>query len=378
MLTGSGITVNLFGEDMQTLQQAAGNMAGALRRVEGVAEVDDGLEDAQTAYHVSVDRNAAMQKGYTVAQIYMDIATALTSSATAMDMDMDSVTADVVVQNEDGMSLADLKAYTFESTNQMTGETTSFRLDEVATVEPTVSMSSISRIDQRRYMSVTALLEPGYNVTLVTDEAQQAMEELTLPEGVSYEFAGENETIMDAVEDLMLMLLIGVILVYFIMVAQFQSLKSPFIVMFTIPLAFTGGFAALLVCHMDVSIVSIIGFVMLVGIIVNNGIVLVDYVNQLRANGMERREALVEAGVTRMRPIFMTSLTTILGLIVMAMGQNVGTSLMQPVAVVCIGGLLYATIMTLFVVPCIYDILNRRELKVITDEDMQFEDHDIV
>ena len=376
MLTGSGITVNIYSEDMQALQKAAGTVADTLAGVEGVDEVDSGLEDAQTAYHVTVDRSKAMKKGFTVAQLYMDIASALTSSTTAMDMKMDSITADVVVQSENGMSLRDLENYQFESTDQKTGETSTFRLNEVAKVEPTVSLATINRIDQRRYLSVTASLQPGYNVTLVTSDAQQAMEDVVLPEGVSYEFTGENETIMDAVEDLMLMLLIGVVLVYFIMVAQFQSLKSPFIVMFTIPLAFTGGFAALLAFGMDISIVSLIGFVMLVGIIVNNGIVLVDYVNQLRASGMPRREALVEAGVTRMRPIFMTSLTTILGLIVMALGKNVGTSMMQPVAVVCIGGLLYATIMTLFVVPAIYDIMNRKELEVLSDEDLEFDEDD--
>jgi multidrug efflux pump subunit AcrB len=189
---------------------------------------------------------------------------------------------------------------------------------------------------------------------------------------VTYEFSGENEEIMEALGQLVLMLALGIVLVYFIMVAQFQSLKSPFIVMFTIPLAFTGGFMALLICGMDVSIISLIGFVMLTGIIVNNGIVLVDYVNQLRAEGMERREALVEAGVTRLRPILMTSLTTILGLIIMALGLDVGTTMMQPVAVVCIGGLLYATLMTLFVIPCIYDIMNKKDITVVTDQDMEF------
>ena len=370
--TGSGITVNLYGQDMEQLQQTAQDLADTLAGVEGVAEVNNGLEDAQAAYHISVDRNKAMAKGFTVAQIYMELAGALTDSATAMSMETGSVTADVIVEKENAMSLEDLKGYTFETTDQQTGETTSFRLDDVAKVEDTVSLSTINRIDQRRYLAVSASLEEGYNVTRVTSRAEKAVEGMDLPDGISYEFAGENETIMDAVNDLYLMLLIGVILVYFIMVAQFQSLKSPFIVMFTIPLAFTGGFAALLLFGMDVSIVSIIGFVMLVGIIVNNGIVLVDYVNQLRASGMERRQALIEAGVTRMRPIFMTSLTTILGLIVMAAGKNVGTAIMQPVAVVCIGGLLYATLMTLFVVPCIYDLMNRKEMKIITDEDMEF------
>lgn len=144
--------------------------------------------------------------------------------------------------------------------------------------------------------------------------------------------------------------------------------------MFTIPLAFTGGFLALLLAGIEVSVVSLVGFVMLVGVIVNNGIVLVDYINQLRLEGMGRREAIIEAGVTRLRPILMTSLTTILGLVVMAFGKDVGTALMQPVALVCIGGLLYATLMTLLVVPCMYDILSRRDLRKVNEEELQLLD----
>ena len=192
-----------------------------------------------------------------------------------------------------------------------------------------------------------------------------------LPQGVTAQFSGENEAIMDAMGQLLLMLGLGVLLVYLVMVAQFQSLRSPLIVMFTIPLAFTGGFLALLISGIELSVVSLIGFVMLVGVIVNNGIVLVDYINQLRLSGMERREAIVEAGVTRLRPILMTSLTTILGLVVMAFGGDAGTALMQPVALVCIGGLLYATLMTLLVVPCMYDILSRRELRKVEETDLQ-------
>ena len=180
--------------------------------------------------------------------------------------------------------------------------------------------------------------------------------------------------IMDAIEQLLLMLLLGIVLVYLVMVAQFQSLRSPLIVMFTIPLAFTGGFLALLLAGIEVSVVSLVGFVMLVGVIVNNGIVLVDYINQLRLGGMGRREAIIEAGVTRLRPILMTSLTTILGLVVMAFGKDVGTALMQPVALVCIGGLLYATLMTLLVVPCMYDILSRRDLRKVNEEELQLLD----
>ena len=205
----------------------------------------------------------------------------------------------------------------------------------------------------------------------MSDQVIKAVEALELPEGVTIEFNGENEQIMDAMEQVMLMLLLGIVLVYFVMVAQFQSLREPFIVMFTIPLAFTGGFLALLLSGTELSVISLIGFVMLVGIIVNNGIVLVDYINQQRLAGMERREAIIDAGVTRLRPILMTSLTTILGLIVTALAKNAGTSLIQPVALVCIGGLLYATLMTLFVVPCMYELVSKKNLRKIDEKELE-------
>ena len=263
--------------------------------------------------------------------------------------------------------------------SQLTGEDgededTSFRLGDVAEIRETVSLNSISRDQQRRCITVTAAIAEGYNVTKVTSEVQRLVSGLTLPDSVTVEFNGENEQIMDAMTQLMLMLLLGVVLVYLIMVAQFQSLKSPFIVMFTIPLAFTGGFLALLIAGIEVSVVSLIGFVMLVGIIVNNGIVLVDYINQQRLAGMERREAIIDAGVTCLRPILMTSLTTILGLIVTAVAKNAGTALIQPIALVCIGGLLYATLMTLFVVPCMYDLLSKKELRKVDEDELKLLD----
>ena len=246
----------------------------------------------------------------------------------------------------------------------------SFLLKDVATVEKTVSLNTINRDQQRRCVTVTAGIADGSNVTLVSAEVTKAVESMELPEDVTIQFNGENEAIMEAMGQVMLMLLLGVVLVYFVMVAQFQSLREPLIVMFTIPLAFTGGFLALLISGTELSVISLIGFVMLVGIIVNNGIVLVDYINQQRLAGMERREAIVDAGTTRLRPILMTSLTTILGLIVTAMAKNAGTSLIQPVALVCIGGLLYATLMTLFVVPCMYEIVSKKTVRRVDEADL--------
>ena len=399
MMTGSGVSLQVFGDDMEDLQSAAQDLAKRLEQVDGVAEVDDGLDESAPALQVVVDRTAAAKKGMTVAQIYMKVAAALQSSTSVSNVTLGgesmalSVDAakDSTVTREKLLELEITPDATLSSAmggsagssalSQLSGSSDdtekddgTFKLGDVAKVQETVSMNTISRDQQRRCVTVTATVADGYNVTLVTSAARQALGSAALPDGVTVEFNGENEQIMDAMGQLLLMLLLGVVLVYFIMVAQFQSLKSPFIVMFTIPLAFTGGFLALLVTGIEVSVISLIGFVMLVGIIVNNGIVLVDYINQQRLAGMERREAIIDAGVTRLRPILMTSLTTILGLIVTAAAKNAGTALMQPVAVVCIGGLLYATLMTLFVVPCMYEIMNRRDLRKVDERELEVVD----
>ena len=397
-MTGSGISLQVYGDDMEGLQTAARALGQRIGQVEGVKDVSDGLEDAAPALQVVVDRNAAMTRGVTVAQIYMQVAAALQDTTTVADVTLDGESMelmvdaaadskltrekllDLTITPDSSMSAAMSGSSDTSGLSQLTGEETeedddgSFKLGEVAEVRETVSLNSIQRDQQRRCITVTATLADGYNVTKVTSAVQQAVAPLALPEGVTVEFNGENEQIMNAMGQLMLMLMLGVVLVYLIMVAQFQSLKSPFIVMFTIPLAFTGGFLALLVSGIEVSVVSLIGFVMLVGVIVNNGIVLVDYINQQRQDGMARREAIIDAGVTRLRPILMTSLTTILGLVVTALAKNAGTALIQPIALVCIGGLLYATLMTLFVVPCMYDMMNKKGLRKVDDSELELLD----
>ena len=399
MMTGSGVSLQVFGDNMEDLQSAAQDLAKRLEQVDGVAEVDDGLDESAPALQVVVDRVAAAKKGMTVAQIYMKVAAALQSSTSVSNVTLGGESMALSVDAVEGSTVTREKLLELEITpdatlssamggsagssalSQLSGSSDdtekgdgTFKLGDVAKVQETVSMNTISRDQQRRCVTVTATVADGYNVTHVTSAARLALGSVTLPDGITVEFNGENEQIMDAMGQLLLMLLLGVVLVYFIMVAQFQSLKSPFIVMFTIPLAFTGGFLALLVTGIEVSVISLIGFVMLVGIIVNNGIVLVDYINQQRLAGMERREAIIDAGVTRLRPILMTSLTTILGLIVTAAAKNAGTALMQPVAVVCIGGLLYATLMTLFVVPCMYEIMNRRDLRKVDERELEVVD----
>ena len=403
-LTGSGVALNVYGSDMEQMQSAAKTLAAKLATVPGTENVSDGLEQAATALHLSVDRNAAMEKGLTVAQVYMAVASALTDTDSSLSLTLDGLDVSVSIQSPEESRMTREKLMDLEidpsamsamssmmsaasgsgsmsgMSGMSSGSTSAIqaaepvRLGDIAKLEETVSLNTIHRDQQRRYITVSADVADGYNVTKVTTAAQAAIAEVDLPQGITASFQGENEAIMDAIRQLLLMLLLGIVLVYLVMVAQFQSLRSPLIVMFTIPLAFTGGFLALLLAGIEVSVVSLVGFVMLVGVIVNNGIVLVDYINQLRLEGMGRREAIIEAGVTRLRPILMTSLTTILGLVVMAFGKDVGTALMQPVALVCIGGLLYATLMTLLVVPCMYDILSRRDLRKVNEEELQLLD----
>ena len=397
-VTGNGVSLKIYCEDMETLQSTAKAVAARIEQVQGAVDVSDGLEEAASALHVSIDRTKAMEHGMTVAQIYMQIAAALNTSTAGTDMVLDNESMQLVIRQDDESKLTyetllDLEIDPDSSmTAAMSGGTssassssslaalsgseaetdtdTAFRLRDVATVEKTVSLNTINRDQQRRCVTVTAGIADGSNVTLVSSDVTAAVNAMELPEGVTVSFDGENEAIMEAMGQVLLMLLLGILLVYFVMVAQFQSLREPFIVMFTIPLAFTGGFLALLLSGTELSVISLIGFVMLVGIIVNNGIVLVDYINQQRIAGMERREAIVDAGVTRLRPILMTSLTTILGLIVTATAKNAGTSLIQPVALVCIGGLLYATLMTLFVVPCMYEIVSKKTIRHIDEEEL--------
>jgi HAE1 family hydrophobic/amphiphilic exporter-1 len=238
------------------------------------------------------------------------------------------------------------------------GKTEKIKLSEIATFEAGESLPAINRISQTRYMTVTASVADGYNIGLLGNDIQKKLDAMDVPAGYHVKLQGENEMIDEAMIEMMKMLALAIVFIYLVMVAQFQSLKSPFIVMFTSPLAFTGGFMALWMGGMEVSVIAMIGFVMLSGIIVNNGIVLVDYVNQLREGGMDKEEALAEAGRTRLRPIVMTALTTILGLAPLALGIGMGADMAQPMAVVTIGGLIYGTILTLWVVPCVYDILN--------------------
>ncbi len=364
-MSGSGVEIKLHGDDMDALIDAADEVTEILAGVEGTDDAQSDLEDSTPEIRIVVDKNKAMENGLTIAQVYQSVSGAISEDKTATSINVDGYPQDVLVVHPEkgGMNESYLKSLTVTSTDRTTGETEEVPLVRIAEFEERQSLNAISRENQSRVLTVSAGIADGSNVTLVTREVEKALKEYEPPKGVTLEMTGENETIMEAMEQLMQMAGLAILIIYLIMVIQFQSLLLPFIVMFTIPLAFTGGFLALYICGMEVSVVSMIGFIMLAGIIVNNGIVLIDYINQLRLEGVERRDAIILAGRTRMRPILMTVLTTVLGLVFMALATGMGAEMMQPIAIVCIGGLLYATLMTLFVVPAMYDIMAKKELR---------------
>ena len=331
---GSGITVQIKGSDLDTLQELAGKVAGVVEAQEGTVDVDDGLDNMTQSYTIHVDKEKAAEYGMTTAQVFQLVYAKLASQTAATTISAGVQDYEVYVRSEEqaNVTLDDIKNLTFSYEDKMaqlsgTGsdeeketdekevkEVKEIPLTEIATFEAGSSLNAVSRDSQTRYISVTAGVDDTHNITLVSNALMKELNKIDLPEGYSIEMTGEDEMIADAMQQLYLMLILAVVFIYLIMVAQFQSFLSPFIIMFTIPLAFTGGLFALFFTGNEISVVAMIGFVMLAGIIVNNGIVMVDYINQLRRGGMTKKEAILNSAKTRLRPILMTALTTILSM----------------------------------------------------------------
>ena len=361
-LGSSGVNVQIKGKDLDKLQSIAKDVKKIVEDTKGTLNVSDGTEDNDEELRVVVKKDKAAANGLTVAQVYQELYKVLAEPQSAMTLGTDTDDYDVYVKDgaDEELTRDDIRNMTLEVQGQ-DGKTKKVKLKKIADFVEGSTPQSINRISQNRYMSVTAEVAEDDNIGLVSSRIKEKLEDYDVPEGYEVEMTGEDETINEAMTELFKMLALALVFMYLIMVAQFQSLKSPFIIMFTVPLAFTGGLLALWIAGMSVSVIAMIGFVMLSGIIVNNGIVFIDYTNQLIEEGMEQREALAEAGKTRLRPIIMTALTTILGLLTMAFGVGMGSDMVQPMAVVTIGGLIYGTLLTLVVVPCIYDLFHRRK-----------------
>ena len=360
---GEGITVNITGEKIEDMRRAAVEIAELCGRVDGAEHIDDGAESAEPKLILTVDKELARDNSLSVAQVYQYVAQRLYGAAELTEATLDGRTYTLYVSEDRNENLTTEDIEDMEIEVETADQTRRVRIGDIADVRYGESFSSIRRDNQRRVTSVSFEIADGYSANLVSRDLEALLDEYRPPEGCKIALAGENESVMGYMEDLVTMLAVAVLFIFLIMVAQFQSFKSPIIVMFTIPLAFTGGMLALLITGMDLSIIAMLGFLVLSGVVVNNGIVFIDSVNQMRIAGMSKRDALLETGRVRLRPILMTALTTILGMSTMALARGMGAEMMQPMAVVTIGGLIYATLMTLFVVPVLYDIFNGDRMK---------------
>ena len=366
-LAGSGIQVIIKGEDLDELKSIAIDISKEIKPIKGIKEITTGLENPSPETRIIVDKNKAMEYGLTTVQIYQTIANEIKTDTSSTILTIGRNDYPVIVSSGDSLTKNELKNLTITGTKD--NEKVEVKISSIVSISDDESLSSISRENQSRYMTVTATIDSDYNVGLVGKDVKAKLDNYKVKDGYSIEIGGEMETISDAMGDLVLMITLAVVFVYLVMVAQFQSLLSPFIVMFTIPLAFTGGLLALLITGNDLSVVSMLGFLVLSGVVVNNGIVFVDYVNQLRATGMSKKEAIIETGRSRIRPILMTALTTILAMSTMALSNGMGAEMTQGLAIVSIGGLAYSTILTLVVIPILYDLMQRNEFRVIDIED---------
>lgn len=368
-LGGSGISIQVRGRDLDELGRIGKEVAAIVAGVEGTTEVSDGMQKAEEELRIIVNRDKAVDYGLTVAQVFSEVYGKLASASTATTLVGADKDYGVYVLNGSDMELTRELLKELEVTGKgADGKEIKVALKDIAEFEAAESLTSINRTEQTRYITVSAAIADGYNIGLVSADVEEALKDYQVPAGYRLVFSGENEMIVEAMKQMLLMLLLAVVFMYLIMVAQFQSLKSPFIIMFTIPLAFTGGLFGLYLSGSEVSVIALIGFVMLSGIIVNNGIVLIDYMNQLRERGMTKREAIMEAGRTRLRPVLMTAMTTILALSTLVFSSDMGADMGKPMAIVTIGGLIYGTLLTLVVIPCIYDIFNKDKKAVASEE----------
>lgn len=377
-MLGSGLEIDIYGNDLTTLTEISEDLEDMLAGVDGFENISNGQEDADEAIHLLIDKDEAMRLGITVAQIYSDISDRLTTDKSSVTLEVDDYDMDVkIVDETDNLTKENLLDMEFETEgkdDEGNTVTETHKLSDVARLDYGSGIASINRSNSERKMSVTADTKSGYNTTLLSRKVEDLLEDYEVSEGYSIEFGGETSNVTDMITQMAKLMLLAFVLIYLVMVAQFQSLLSPFIVIFTVPLAFTGGLLGLMISGKQISLMSLIGFLVLMGTVVNNGIVFVDYTNQLRIGGMTKREALVATGKTRMRPILMTALTTILAMLAMIFNQSTGGEMGQDMAIVVTGGLIYATFMTLFIIPVMYDILYRKQPKVVDVGDDSIDD----
>jgi len=353
------IEIEVYGDNIDELFAAAGDVRNAVNGVPGLVDIKTTAELGNPELQVTFNRSQLAQLGLNLADVTAtvrnkvqgEIATRFTEGDREIDIQVRSV---------------DLGAASVDDVREMIVGQIDGRpifLKSVADIELASGPSEVRRIGQKRAAVISGNLS-GRDMGAVAADIRAELAQLALPAGVTAQLSGQEEEMQRSMRSLMMAMALAIFLVYIVMASQFESLVHPFVIIFTLPLGLIGVVAALAMTGRSISIVALIGAVMLAGIVVNNAIVLIDTVNQYRRRGVEKRAAIIEAGLTRIRPILMTSLTTILGLTPMALGIGDGAELRAPLAITVIGGLTVATVLTLIVIPVVYSVVDRRKYTV--------------
>ncbi|RCW79024.1 HAE1 family hydrophobic/amphiphilic exporter-1 [Halanaerobium sp. DL-01] len=350
---GAPVNVKLFGDDLDVLEQETAKATTAIEDIEGLREIDNSFSEGQPEYRIKVNRSIASRFGLNVSQIANTVRTAINgSTATRYEVTGDEYDIRIRLEEDQIEQMSQVPELNIQTAS---GEM--IPLSRIADLEIAEGPVEILRKDQERHSEITADIH-GVDLGTVMTQIQSRLSELELPDGYRFSYEGEFEDMQESFSSLGMAFGLAVILIYMVMASQFESLVHPFTIMFTIPLALIGVIFGMYITNSIVSVASILGLITLSGIVVNNAIVMVDYINQLRRRGTEKIEAIITAGTVRLRPIMMTALTTILGLLPIAIGIGEGSESTQPMGIVIVSGLTFATFLTLFVIPIFYSLIT--------------------
>jgi hydrophobic/amphiphilic exporter-1 (mainly G- bacteria), HAE1 family len=356
---GAAVSIKVTGPDLDKLSELSDKVSNTIKTVSGVRQVETSISEGRPEAQIYVNRDKASYYGLGTAQVASAVRTAVEGKvATTYKVEGDEIDLRVQFPRESRQTFEQLKGI-----KVLSPFGAEVPLTEVADINIEKGPTTITREGQQRYVTVSSDVFER-NIGEVNKEIKEKLGDLSMPSGYSIKYGGQDKEMMEAFSSLALALGLAIILVYMIMAAQFESLLHPFTIMFSVPLAYSGAAFGLVLTGRALSVPAFIGVIMLAGIVVNNAIVLVDYINTLRSRGMERREAILKAGPTRLRPILMTTLTTILGLIPLALGIGEGAEAQAPMATVVIGGLTTSTILTLVIVPVIYTLFDDISVKL--------------
>lgn len=358
-LSDPSVTVNIEGDELDTLKNISEELMFQIKNVPGTREVTSSTDSEEKQIAIVMDKDKLRQYGLTGPDVANQIRGSVKGSiATSLKVDGAETDIRLIYPQRHYKTLSSL-----EDISIKTGMGTYIPLSSIATIEREDVLTQIERKDKTRYVTVAASVY-GRDIGSTSKDIQSIIDQMNFPEGYSVTIGGNNEVMNETFMSLLLVIVLAIILVYAVMAAQFESLINPFIIMFTIPLALTGAFLLLFLMRETLSMVAMLGCLVLVGIVVNNGIILIDYINTLRfRDGEELEDAVLTACPTRLRPILMTALTTILGQIPVILSTGSSSETLKGMGIVIAGGLTTSTLLTLIVVPILYiqfdGIVNR-------------------